>query len=77
MLARFSEQRLVMNLQFGHTKKPRRAESLQNLDKAFGMEGLVQSFITGIDPDRLKTDEFGRRGHAQNVVLADAPQDIR
>ena len=65
------------DLQFGHTKKPRRAESLKNLDKAFGVERFVQLLVPGVDSDRFKTDEFRRRRHAQDVVLPDAPQNIR
>ena len=63
--------------EFGHTDEPRGSEALKNFDESFCLKFCVKALFARVDADRLKSNELGRRGHAQNVGMADEAKHIR
>jgi hypothetical protein len=64
-------ERFWVNLDFGNPNEASCAESLEDFDETLCLELRIKGLITGIDTNGFQSDEFGRRGHAQNVVETD------
>ena len=55
--------------------EPGRSEALKNFDEALGLEFSIEVVITCVDAYRFKSDEFRRRGNAENIAVPNQPKD--